>query len=328
MSEAEGRPGDPAAAPEVSVVIPVYRAEHTIVPLVERLVDVLAGAVPTHEVVLVNDASPDRSWDLVRELAGRFDTVRGLDLSRNFGQHSALLAGIRSARGDVIVTMDDDLQHRPEDVPLLLAALDTGVDLVYGVSVREEHGLFRNLASRLVKASLASAIGSQTARIAGAFRAFRTSLRDAFAATDDPYASIDVLLSWATTRVATADVTMDQRQQGRSNYTFASLARHAVDMATGYGTAPLRFVTKLGFGFALVGLAIFVYVIVRFFVDGSTVPGFPFLASLVAILSGVQLFALGMIGEYLGRIHFRSMRRPPYVIRQEFPPRADAPDTP
>lgn len=309
------------------MVIPVYRAEHTIVPLVERLVGVLGEAAPSHEIILVNDDSPDRSWDLVCDLAGRFGTVRGVDLSRNFGQHSALLAGIRSARGSVIVTMDDDLQHRPEDVPVLLAALEPSIDLVYGVSTREEHGFFRNLASRLVKASLASAIGSQTARIAGAFRAFRSSLRGAFAATDDPYASVDVLLSWATTRVAAVDVTMDRRQQGRSNYTFSSLARHAVNMATGYGTAPLRFVTKLGFGFALIGLGIFVYVIVRFFVDGSTVPGFPFLASLVAILSGVQLFALGMIGEYLGRIHFRSMRRPPYVIRQETPARED-PSTP
>lgn len=306
--------------PSISVVVPVFNSEGSLDELVGRLESVLGTATDRHEILLVNDGSADASWNVVESLAAAHSDVRGIDLTRNFGQHNALLAGIRVATCDVIVTIDDDLQHRPEDIPAMLSALGPDVDLVYGVSVEEEHGLWRNLTSRIVKATLAMAIGSETARIAGAFRVFRTSLRDSFAATDDPYVSIDVLLSWVTTRVASVDVEMQQRPHGTSTYTTRKLVRHALNMMTGYGTAPLRMVTYLGFGFAVFGLAIFLYVVTRFFIDGDSVPGFPFLASLVAILSGVQLFALGMIGEYLGRIHFRSMHRPPYAVRRTVGP--------
>jgi undecaprenyl-phosphate 4-deoxy-4-formamido-L-arabinose transferase len=297
----------------VTVVVPVYRSEDSLAEVVRRTAEVLRGADRSFEIVLVDDCSPDGSWAVIEEIAAEHPEVLGLGLSRNFGQHCALLAGIRTARYDVVVTIDDDLQQRPEDIPILLDALRPGVDLVYGISVEEEHGLWRNLSSRAVKASLGAAVGSEMASKASAFRAFRTTLRTAFESSLDPFISIDVLLSWGTTRFVAVDVEMDQRQFGKSNYTVRKLGRHAINMLTGFSVLPLRIVTLVGFGFAVFGIAVLIYVLISFAAVGS-LPGFPFLASLVALFSGAQLFALGVLGEYLGRVHFRSMGRPAYVV--------------
>jgi glycosyltransferase involved in cell wall biosynthesis len=299
----------------VSIVVPVYNSVGSLAELAERTI---ACFQPTDkwELIFVVDGSPDRSWELVVELSIRYQQIRGLGLFRNFGQHNALLAGIRSAKFDVVVTMDDDLQHRPETIGTLLTALTTDVDLVYAFSPQEEHARWRNATSRLAKHLMAASLGDQMVRDSGAFRAFRTGLRDGFAGVSDPYVSIDVLLSWVTTRYVTALTPMDNRANGKSNYTPRSLVRHAVNMITGYSTKPLRVVSWLGFFFAFFGVVVLGYVSVRWALSESTVPGFAFLASLVSILAGAQLFGLGVVGEYLGRMHFRSMQRPPYVIRE------------
>ncbi len=298
----------------ISVVVPVYNSAESLPPLVDRLAGVL-DLYEAVELILVDDGSRDDSWRVVTELAAAHPWIRGMTLSRNYGQHNALLAGVRAATNPVIVTMDDDLQHRPEDIAALVAALTDDMDLVYGLSTVEEHSAWRNLASRIAKASMTSAVGAEMARNTGAFRAFRRDLRDAASQSNDPYVSLDVLLSWATTKVTSVPVQFDLRQYGASNYTLRKLVRHAVNMMTGYSSAPLRLVSYLGFACSLLGVGIFAYVVIRFFVDGGSVPGFPFLASIIALFSGAQMFAIGLLGEYLGRMHFRSMQRPQYVIR-------------
>jgi glycosyltransferase involved in cell wall biosynthesis len=299
----------------VSVVVPVYNGSASITELAERTSQTF-GSSETWELIFVVDGSPDDSWSIIEGLITRFPHVVGVDLFRNFGQHNAVLAGIRAARYDVVVTMDDDLQHRPETIPLLLAELRPNVDLVYGNSHEKEHTGWRNLTSRLAKAAMSVSIGGKMARDSGALRAFRTQLRDGFANVSDPYVSIDVLLSWVTTKYTTAATPMDQRPTGTSNYTVRKLFRHAINMVTGYSSQPLRLVTWMGFCLALFGLGTLAFVLVRVATSGSSVPGFAFLASLISILAGAQLFGLGVIGEYLGRMHFRSMQRPPYVIRE------------
>ena len=147
-----------------------------------------------------------------------------------------------------------------------------------------------------------------------AFRLFRAQLREAFASYQSPFVSIDVLLTWATTRFGATTVPFHRRHSGSSNYTFTKLVRFALDMMTGFSAAPLQLASLIGFGCMLFGIAIFFYVFVRYCLEGS-VPGFPFLASIIAIFSGAQLFALGVIGEYLARMHFRTMNQPPYAIR-------------
>jgi undecaprenyl-phosphate 4-deoxy-4-formamido-L-arabinose transferase len=236
---------------------------------------------------------------------------------RNYGQHNAVLAGVRAARNDVIVTMDDDLQHSPTDVPRVVEALDDDVDLVYAVPEDEPHGFWRGFGSRSVKRVLARSLGVSGARQISAFRAFRTEMRASFRDVRDAFVSIDVLLSWTGSRVRSIPVRMDERKTGRSNYTFRTLLRHTVNMVTGYSVAPLRVVTYVGFLTALAGLVLFVYVLFLFFSGRTEVAGFTTIAAMVAMFSGAQLFALGILGEYIGRLHSRSISRPSYVVRHE-----------
>lgn len=298
----------------ISVVIPVYNSEATLEPLVERLNHVLREHSSEYEVILVNDGSRDLSWEVIGEVVTRYPFARGINLMRNYGQHNALLCGIRSAKYEVIVTIDDDLQHPPEEIPKLLGKIYEGYDVVYGPPQKERHGFWRDLASQVTKLSLQTAMGAENARSVSAFRACRTKLRDAFANYQSPFVSIDVLLTWGTTRFASVPVRHEPRQAGTSNYTFRKLALHALNMMTGFSTLPLRLASFVGFAFTLFGLGILCYVIVRFLLQGSPVPGFPFLASIIAIFSGAQLFSLGIIGEYLARMHYRAMERPTYAI--------------
>lgn len=299
----------------ISIVIPVYQAAGSLTELHRRLVAVFGPAETLIEIILVDDGSRDASWAVIQGLAAADARVRGLRMSRNYGQHNALLCGIRAAQGAVIVTLDDDLQHPPEALPRLLARLDEGCDVVYGPPEQEQHGLLRNLASRITKWALEGAMGTANARQVSALRVFRTVLRDAFADYRSPTVNIDVLLTWATTRFAAVPVPHAPRQGGASGYTPRKLVRHALNMLTGFSTRPLQLASLMGFIFALFGLVILAYVLIRWLLQGSAVPGFAFLASIIAIFSGAQLLALGIIGEYLARMHARTMERPPYVVR-------------
>jgi undecaprenyl-phosphate 4-deoxy-4-formamido-L-arabinose transferase len=234
---------------------------------------------------------------------------------RNYGQHNALLYGIRRAKYDVTVTMDDDLQNPPEEIPKLLEKLTEGYDVVYGTPKEEQHTVWRNLASQVTKLALKSAMGAETAKNISAFRAFQTKIREAFANYQSSFVSIDVLLSWGTTRFTATPVHHDLRRVGESNYTLRKLITHALNMMTGFSTLPLQLASMVGFGFTLFGFGVLVYVVGRYLIQGSPVAGFPFLASVIAIFSGAQLFALGIMGEYLARMHFRMMERPTYTIR-------------
>jgi len=307
----------PSQSPErcsLSVVTPVHNGEASVAELCRRLSEVLPRVATQYEIILVNDGSRDRSWEVISELSSRSPTVRGINLMRNYGQHNALLCGIRAAKYELIATLDDDLQHPPEEIPQLLARLDEGFDVVYGTPESEQNGVMRALASRITRLALRGAIGSEVAKNVSAFRLFRTQMREAFSAYQSPFVSIDVLLTWATNRFGAITVPFQRRHSGASNYTFTKLVRFALDMMTGFSTAPLQLASLIGFSCTLFGIGVFFYVFVRYCLEGS-VPGFPFLASIIAIFSGAQLFALGVIGEYLARMHFRSMKRPAYVVR-------------
>jgi glycosyltransferase involved in cell wall biosynthesis len=309
------RAGQPTAL-GISVVIPVYRSEAILPELIHRLESVLGAIAKDFELILVNDCSPDRSWDVISDLADRYSWIRPIDLMRNYGQHNALLCGIRAARHEVIVTMDDDLQHPPEEIPKLLAKLTEGYDVVYGTPEQERHGLGRDFASWITKLALQNVMGAEIARKVSAFRAFRAEVARAFAHYSGAFVSIDVLLTWGTNRFSLIAVRHESRKSGESGYTIRKLITHAMNMMTGFSTVPLQFASVVGFVFTLFGIGVLAYVVGRFLLLGGSVPGFPFLASIIALFSGAQLFALGIIGEYLARMHFRMMERPSYVARE------------
>jgi len=304
----------------ISVVIPVYRSRETLVVLHRRLVEVLEHHAPEFEIILVEDCGGDGSWDVIRQLAAADPRVRGVQLGRNYGQHNALLCGIRLARFELVVTLDDDLQTPPEEIPKLLARLSEGFDVVYGTPNQEQHGLLRNAASRITKMVLQRAMGAETAGRVSAFRVFRSRVSTPFSQFRGPFVSVDVLLTWGTSRFAHAVVRHDPRSVGKSNYTVGKLLSHAINMMTGFSTMPLQIASVVGFLFTVFGLLILSYVVGRYLIDGTTMPGFPFLASIIAIFSGAQLFAIGIIGEYLARMHFHTMERPSYVVIEETRP--------
>jgi undecaprenyl-phosphate 4-deoxy-4-formamido-L-arabinose transferase len=300
--------------PGISAVVPVYRSEATLPLLLPRLTAALELIAPAHEIILVDDGSPDRCWEIIVAASAADPRIRGIRLMRNFGQHNALLVGIREARQGYIVTLDDDLQNPPEEIARLVARLGDDVDVVYGTPAAEQHGIWRSAASRMTKYALQEAMGAQAARSVSAFRVFRAELRQAFERYQSPHISIDVLLTWATSKFAWVPVRQDARAAGDSGYTLRRLIQHATNMMTGFTSRPLRIASLVGFLFMVFGLGIAAWVVIRFLVAGTTVPGFTFLASIISIFSGVQLLILGIMGEYLARMHFRLMERPTYVI--------------
>ena len=299
----------------ISVVIPVFRSAPNLRDLVHSIRTALDLKGDPYEIILVEDCGGDNSWDIIFDLTLEFDELKGIKLSRNFGQHNALLCGIRTARHEMIITMDDDGQHPPEEISNLLDKINSGFDVVYATPNKENHSRVRNLASVTIKKILQNLMGVESATKVSAFRAFRTELRDAFENFSGPMVNIDIMLTWATTNFSSIEVERPSRIQGESGYSLGGLLNHAINMITGFSGVPLRIASYIGIIFAVIGGLILLYILTVFAVSGPVVPGFAFLASLITIFSGVQLLTIGVIGEYVARIHFRSMDRPPYVVK-------------
>jgi undecaprenyl-phosphate 4-deoxy-4-formamido-L-arabinose transferase len=305
---------EPAPPFDVSVIVPVYGGEATIGALVEQVREVLSSSGFTHEVILVCDRPRDASWSVARALAQRHDDVTAIHLRRNYGQHPATLLGIRAARGATVVTMDEDLQHAPLDVPAIVRASRERGAIVYGIARTLQHEAWRNLASRAAKVMLRRYLGFSAATDLTAFRAFPVGLRDAFARYQGESVAIDVLLSWSGAPSMTLACEHAPRREGRSGYTLRKLLNYLADLAVGYSTAPLRAASALGIAAMLLALALSIYALVNWFIHGSAVPGFAFLAISISIFAGAQLLAIGVMGEYLGRLYVNSLAKPQYTV--------------
>jgi glycosyltransferase involved in cell wall biosynthesis len=302
--------------PGVSVVVPVYKSAESLRTLFERIVIVLEP-LGDFEVIFVDDGSPKETWTVIQDLSLESQSVVGLRLGRNYGQHSALVAGVRAATKEIIVTLDDDLQNPPEEIPILVSYLrQNHLDVVYGVPERTAQPLFRRLAGIAIRKLLGSGLGADSAQNLSSFRVFRTDSREAFGADLGVTVSLDAILTWGNSRFGTVTVKHDVRSFGRSNYSLRKLIRHSVDTITGYSAVPLQLASLLGFVTSLFGFGVLIYVVAIPLMSGQSVQGFPFLASTIAIFAGVQLLTLGVLGEYLARMHFRIMRKPTYFIAE------------
>jgi len=298
----------------VSVVIPVYNSASTLNVLVSQICATLQEI--SFEILLVDDHSNDNSWSIVQKLARENSHVLGIRLATNSGQHAALLAGVRNASSPIIVTADDDLQNPPSCIPLLLNALSPDVDVVYGVSADTKQNFFRRTSSKITRKFLSNALEFESAVSMSSFRAFRTVLRKGFDTELGPNVALDALLTWSTTRFITVDVKHDMRKVGKSSYTAGKLIRFMIDMTSGFSTRPLRVASSLGCVTFICGALLLAFVVGRPILTEERVEGFQMLASTIIIFSGVQLFLLGILGEYIGRIHFRVMNKPTYLISE------------
>ncbi len=303
----------------VSVVVPVYNSRATLYDLVARISAALAPV--THscfEIVLVNDGSRDASWSEIATLASENPHVRGVDLMRNFGQHNAVLAGVRAARCEVIVTLDDDLQHPPEAIPALVAALDddSPCDLVYGAPIQLRHSRFRNVSTTSSKALLERLAGWPGASSVSDFRAFRARLRDDFADYEAPTVVFDALLAWTTTSVKQVPYEHAPRAVGESNYNLSSLVGYAIEMATAFSVRPLRMIAAVGALCLGAGIVAGGTVIASEIIAARHIVTAAFVLTVMLALAGAQLLALGVVGEYVGRSQLRLLDKPTYLIRR------------
>jgi glycosyltransferase involved in cell wall biosynthesis len=300
---------------DISVVVPVYNSADTLPALHARLQAALTAVGKSFEVVYVDDGSRDASWSVLRKLHSEEPTrVVAIQLMRNYGQHNALMCGFRHARGECIATLDDDLQHPPEELPKLLAALDDrDLDLVYGAYDRKQHGLAKNLASWLVNRFYRCVFQSRVN--VTAFRALRRGLLDTILSYSLNFTFVDGLLAWNTCRIGEVTVAHHARAAGRSGYRLGKLLTLALNLFTNFSLLPLQLVSLCGIGTAIVGFTIGLYYLYLHMTSSISVPGYASTIVSILVLGGLQLLGLGIMGEYVGRLHLNVNRKPQYSVR-------------
>lgn len=304
--------------PVLSVVIPVYRSRDHLESLVTRLEGALVGArigPRGFEVILVNDGSPDESWDEIVRLSSRHPTLRGINLSRNFGQHNATMAGLREAGGDYVVVMDDDLQHPPEAVPLILAQLQAGADVCFTIYRDRRHAIWKRVGSWLNDVAATWLLNKPRGLYLSSFKGMNRMVVEAVSQYDGPFTYVDGLILGVTSNFGTLDIQHQSRASGEGNYTLRRSVSLWLKMVTSFSVFPLRLASFAGglMGAAAALLACYLtYGVLRF---GSPVPGWASTIVTILVVGSVQLIALGVIGEYVGRAYLRINNRPQYVVR-------------
>ncbi len=306
---------DADRAIDLSIVIPVYNSSIILPRLIERLRAVLDESGKSYEIVLVEDGSPDDSWRVLADLQRQNpDHIVAVQLMRNYGQHNALMCGFRHARGALVVTMDDDLQHPPEEIPKLIAAIEEAdLDLVYGCYDKKKHPLLKNAGSYVVNRFFRRVFRLPVT--VTAFRIMRRQLLEAILSYALPFTFIDGLLAWNTRRVGKVTVEHHPRAAGRSGDSLSKMVTLALNLFTNFSLLPLQMVSWVGSAAAVCGLLAGAYYLVRYFTASITTPGYASLIVSILTLGGLQLLGLGIMGEYLGRLHLNVNGKPQYRER-------------
>lgn len=311
---------------DISIVIPVYNSASTLSKLLGRLTDILDVITQNYEVILVDDDSRDDSWTVMQSLQGAYgERLIIVQLMRNFGQHNSLMCGLGLARGEYVVTMDDDLQNPPEELPKMLDCIkDSELDLVYGCPDTRNHAGWRNLGSQIVWQFYRTVFRNPVTPTP--FRVMRHQLVCSVLFYNLNFTYLDGLLAWCTSRIGAVKVEHHARAQGRSGYSLGKLLGLALNLYTNFSLVPLQIVSTVGFFTATSGLMAGLYYLIQYLLTNIAIPGYASLIIAILILGGVQLLALGVMGEYLGRLHLNVNRKPQYVVRQIQRDNAKSPD--
>lgn len=301
---------------DLSVVIPVYKSSGTLPSLVGRVRLVLDSLHRSYEVILVDDASPDESWEVMQQLrSDEHEALTIVQLMRNYGQHNALMCGFRHSRGRYVITLDDDFQNPPEEIPKLLRSIESSeLDVVYGSYSHKEHSLGRNIASWIVNTFFRAVF--QTRVTVTSFRIVRREIIESILSYSLNFTYIDGLLAWNTQRIGEVEVEHHPRREGRSGYSLRKLLVLALNLLTNFSVLPLQAASGVGFVAATAGFAAGIYYVIQYLLANVVVPGYASTIVAVLVLGGLQLLSLGIIGEYIGRMHLNINRKPQYTIRE------------
>jgi len=297
-----------------SVIIPVYNGAKTLEDLVSRIKKAFSSMGATCEIILIDDNSRDDSWAVIKRLKRGCPSLRIIRLRRNFGQHNAIMCGLHFFRGDYVITIDDDLQIPPEEIPKLITGADQGYDVVYGIYDHKQHNMIRNFGSFL--------IGCYYRRIfhmsnkVSSFRIIKREVAQEIINYDKTFPYIDGLISWNTGNIGEVSVKHCPREAGISGYSIGKMVKLAFDMVTNFSAFPIRVASVLGVLFSLIGFILAIYFFLRFGM-GMPVTGYASMLVAVTIFSGVQLLTIGIIGEYIARVHLNINRKPQYVIKEQ-----------
>jgi undecaprenyl-phosphate 4-deoxy-4-formamido-L-arabinose transferase len=298
-----------------SVVIPVFNEEGNLKPLYTRLTRIMRNLKKPYEIIFVDDGSSDRSFHILKDIYEKDKRVKIVRFTRNFGQHPAVMAGFNTASGEVIITLDADLQNPPEEIPKLIEKLDEGYEAVFGVFQERKHSAFRRAGSQFAKLVLSRVSPVETTDLSG-FRALRSYAVDQLKLLNEKSKFLDGLLCWMGYKVGTVEVQHDERYSGKTKYTPFKLVSLWLDMVVSFTDLPLKIATFGGLFIGIVGFALALFYIVRYFLYGFGVPGFATIVILITFFSGVQLFALGILGEYVGRMNKEVKNKPEYIISE------------
>ncbi|WP_084397496.1 glycosyltransferase family 2 protein [Hydrogenophaga pseudoflava] len=307
-----------SGSPAVSIVVPVYRSAQILPTLVEETRQAMQslGLENRFEIVFVNDASPDNSWETIRTIAAQHSFVRGLRLRKNVGQHNALMAGLRQSRGELVVLMDDDLQHPPQAIGAMIDALSKGFDVCYTRYRNRQHATWKRLGSRFNDAVASLLLDKPRNLYLSSFKAMRRPVVDEVIKYDGPFTYLDGLILGVTGSITSVDIEHRSRLEGASNYTVRKLISLWLKMATSFSVAPLRLATYLGFLLSGISVLMILFVVVSRLTHPDFAPGWASLMAAILLIGGIQTFCIGLIGEYLGRTYLKINGKPQYSIAE------------
>jgi len=301
----------------VSFVIPVYRSEPVLRELVARIDKVAqenTSIIGKYEIIFVCDASPDESWVVICELASKYNFVNGILLRMNAGQHNAIMAGLQRAQGNIIITMDDDLQHDPLHIVNLIKKLNEGYDVVYANFINRHHAYWKVLGSKFNNLIAGYLIGKPKDIYLSPFKAIRSYIVQDLKKYTGPYVYIDGLILMATRNIGTISVPHAERYAGDGGYDLKRSLALWLKMATSFSIIPLRITSFMGLFFAGTGFLLAILLVVQKFTLNMMPIGWSSLIVTILIIGGVQLLALGVIGEYLGRVLLTMNSRPQFIL--------------
>lgn len=303
---------------KVSFVIPCYRSEKTLEGVISEIKDTMAGLLQYgYEIILVNDSSPDNTWNTIEKISSENENIIGINLSKNFGQHAALMAGMRETKGDYVICLDDDGQTPANEVGKLLQALEDGNDAVYAKYGNKKHSAFRNLGSKVNELMTRIMLGKPKELFISSYFGVKRFVVEDMIRYQNSYPYVIGLVLRATKNIVNVEVTHREREEGRSGYTLKKLLSLWFNGFTAFSVTPLRITTVIGVLCAIVGFAYGLYIFIRRLLDPNMVMGFSSLMCVILFVGGMMMIMLGLVGEYIGRIYISLNNSPQYVIREK-----------